>query len=316
MFPKFSTIMRDARDSLQGVWIRTFFKEVLFGLLGETISIISIISSIISLFKVIFSDTGFITTKLITIAISLLIIIVSIFLYGLSAGMEIGLNRYYLELARHPNKEPSSDLFTYVRYFSNNMFLKMRREIFIELLYCLFIIPGVIATMKWSMSKYIMAENYKMTATDAMVESSDLTDGYKMKIFLFDLYLFPLILLGLITFGIGFIWIIPWIQSARAIFYDSLKNPKWEKDADMDQLHTLNRDKFSYGEFLEEYNEKVSKKQSQQMPKTQRPVSSIQKPTSNIQRQNQPPQNQTNPYQRTNQTTYKNPNYYDKNKKS
>ena len=46
--------------------------------------------------------------------------------------------------------------------------------------------------------------------------------GNKMRLFLLDLSFIGWFLLGLITFGIAFLWITPYWNTARAAFYEDL----------------------------------------------------------------------------------------------
>jgi uncharacterized membrane protein len=123
----------------------------------------------------------------------------------------------------------------------------------------LFVVPGIIASLKWSMAKYIIADEPSTEPGDALTLSEQMMEGYKLKYFLFTLSFVPLYLVGLITFGIGFIWIIPYVKACEAKFYESLKNPSWNKN-ESDELLTLTTEKFSYEEFLSEYEKKIERK--------------------------------------------------------
>jgi uncharacterized membrane protein len=47
--------------------------------------------------------------------------------------------------------------------------------------------------------------------------------GHKMKLFLLDLSFIGWSLLCIFTLGIGLLWLIPYMQSARAAFYEDLR---------------------------------------------------------------------------------------------
>ena len=49
-------------------------------------------------------------------------------------------------------------------------------------------------------------------------------DGHKMDLFLLDLSYIGWILLGIITLGIGMLWVSPWMTMAHVKFYEELKN--------------------------------------------------------------------------------------------
>lgn len=73
------------------------------------------------------------------------------------------------------------------------------------------------------MSMYILAENKGKPALECINESKQMTDGHKMDLFVLDLSFIGWILLGMITFGIAFIWIIPYMSTTSANVYRSLK---------------------------------------------------------------------------------------------
>ncbi len=95
----------------------------------------------------------------------------------------------------------------------------------------LFVIPGIVKSYSYSMSMYILAENKGKPALECINESKVMTNGHKMDLFVLDLSFIGWILLGLITCGIAFIWVIPYIDTTYANVYNSLK-PSNERIAD------------------------------------------------------------------------------------
>lgn len=87
----------------------------------------------------------------------------------------------------------------------------------------LFVIPGIVKSYSYSMSMYILAENKGKPALECINESKAMTNGHKMDLFVLNLSFIGWILLGLITFGIAFIWIEPYMYVTMANAYHSLK---------------------------------------------------------------------------------------------
>lgn len=87
----------------------------------------------------------------------------------------------------------------------------------------LFIIPGIVKTFSYSMSMYILAENKGKSAKECIRESMEMTDGHKMELFVLDLSFLGWALLGAITLGIAYIWIVPYMQATYTNAYHSLK---------------------------------------------------------------------------------------------
>lgn len=87
----------------------------------------------------------------------------------------------------------------------------------------LLVIPGIIKAYSYSMTFYILRENLEMTAGDAITASQKMMDGHKMDLFLLSLSFIGWAILASITFGIGYLWLIPYIYTAYAAFYETLK---------------------------------------------------------------------------------------------
>ena len=87
----------------------------------------------------------------------------------------------------------------------------------------LFVIPGIIKTISYSMSFYILAENKGKPALECIEESKRMTNGHKMDLFVLGLSVIGWILLGYITCGIGYIWIMPYMEATFVNAYHSLK---------------------------------------------------------------------------------------------
>lgn len=87
----------------------------------------------------------------------------------------------------------------------------------------LFIIPGIVKSYSYSMSLYILAENKGKPALECIEESKQMTDGHKMELFVLGLSFIGWMLLGAITFGIAYIWVIPYMNATFINAYESLK---------------------------------------------------------------------------------------------
>lgn len=98
--------------------------------------------------------------------------------------------------------------------------------IFTYLWTCLLVIPGIVKSYSYSMAPYIMRDYYtsgkKPEATEAITASRHLMDGHKAELFLLDLSFIGWGILGVITCGIGFLWITPYYRQTKANFYRNL----------------------------------------------------------------------------------------------
>jgi uncharacterized membrane protein len=91
-------------------------------------------------------------------------------------------------------------------------------NIFIFLWSLLFVIPGVIKYYAYSLSMYLLIQEPSIEVTEVLKKSEVIMNGKKMQLFMIDLSYFGEYILGLLTFGIYLIWVIPRHQTARTLF--------------------------------------------------------------------------------------------------
>ena len=95
--------------------------------------------------------------------------------------------------------------------------------LFTSLWSLLFVIPGIIKGISYSMAPYILAENEGKSALECINESKAMTNGHKMELFMLSLSFIGWALLCGITFGIAAIWVIPYMQATMTNAYNYLK---------------------------------------------------------------------------------------------
>lgn len=97
----------------------------------------------------------------------------------------------------------------------------------------LLIIPGIIKAYSYSMTPYIVkdmvASGKQVSATDGINASKELMKGHKMNLFIFDLSFLGWNILAAITCGIGYLWVTPYYQTAKANFYRHIAGDKFLK---------------------------------------------------------------------------------------
>lgn len=143
----------------------------------------------------------------------------------LGGPMTLGLVTYLLHLFRADNSK-IEDVFSGFSSFGKTFVLNLLIEIFTFLWLLLLIVPGIIAIIRYSMSFYIMHDNPELSAVEALDKSKEMMDGEKMRLFTLWLSFLGWFILGLISIGIGFIWITPYYNAAVTAFYEDLKIKK------------------------------------------------------------------------------------------
>ena len=77
--------------------------------------------------------------------------------------------------------------------------------------------------MKYSQVWFIMAEDNEISGNDAIKKSKEMMDGFKMQYFSLALSFIGWILLAMLTCGVGLLWVVPYMQTSYAKFYEALK---------------------------------------------------------------------------------------------
>lgn len=142
----------------------------------------------------------------------------------------VGVQYSFLDWLRtnQPVTNPiASGLQTFSRkYFTSTLAIYLIKMILTFLWGLLFLIPGIIKNYSYSMAFFIYKDhiqsNPDISFLDCITESRKLMNGHKMDLFLLQLSFIGWYLLGLITFGIGLIWVIPYKDAANANFYRHL----------------------------------------------------------------------------------------------
>lgn len=144
--------------------------------------------------------------------------------------LTLGWTKFSLALARKQDASVNQ-LFEGFNDFVKPFVTYLLMCIFIILWMILLIIPGIIAALGYSMVFYIMNEDSSISGMDALHKSKEMMYGYKWKLFCLYLRFIGWFLLCCLTFGIGFLWLVPWIQVSIANFYEDIKNFPVEKDS-------------------------------------------------------------------------------------
>ena len=148
--------------------------------------------------------------------------VASVAIVFISGPLEFGITSIFLKYSRRQQTKVG-DLF---KGFSENMWRNVGAwaimSVFIFLWSLLFIIPGIIALYSYSMTYYILKDNPNIGSNAAIEKSKEMMNGHKAELFRLDLSFIGWYLLAILTLGIGFLWLIPYMQTARAKFYEEL----------------------------------------------------------------------------------------------
>lgn len=86
----------------------------------------------------------------------------------------------------------------------------------------LFILPGILATYSYRMAYMLLADNPDWSPIRALQESRKLMYGHRWRLFCLDVSFFGWFLLLLVTGGLAGIFVLPYLETAHAAFYEDL----------------------------------------------------------------------------------------------
>lgn len=132
-----------------------------------------------------------------------------------------GLAYFALNFSRQTNPK-IEDIFNGFSEFGRAFTAYLLTNLFIFGWMLLLIVPGIIKAYAYSMTYYIMLDDKTISVTDAITKSREIMDGNKFKLFCLGCRFIGWGLLCILTLGIGFLWLIPYISISMAKFYDDV----------------------------------------------------------------------------------------------
>lgn len=87
----------------------------------------------------------------------------------------------------------------------------------------LLIVPGIMKSYSYAMTDFVLKDEPELKYDAAIERSMQMMEGHKADLFWLDLSFIGWILLSILTFGIGFLLLIPYMETAHAQFYEDLK---------------------------------------------------------------------------------------------
>lgn len=88
----------------------------------------------------------------------------------------------------------------------------------------LFIVPGIIKGLAYSLTPFIVKDNPELSPNEAINLSMKMMKGHKFDLFYLYLSFIGWILLAMLTLGVGLLWVIPYLETTLAAFYQDVKN--------------------------------------------------------------------------------------------
>ena len=156
---------------------------------------------------------------LILVAVFVVLLIAAAIRIFLGYPLEVGGRKYFVQSAQYIDNR---GCFRFA--FDGQNYLGIVRSMLLKgiqnfLWYLLFIIPGIIKYYSYRMVPYILADNPNIGASKAIQLSNNMTSGHKFSMFVLDLSFIGWYLLGLLAFGVGMLFVMPYQFATEAELY-------------------------------------------------------------------------------------------------
>ena len=207
-----SELRAQARERLEGQW-GTFVLMTFLMLVIQTI--LQIPGYIGSLLEVLSPEN-----VLASLSFSNISNILSLLALPLSWGLTVSLLRNH--------REESVDLENLFDGFRGGRYTRVFCALFLVNLFTflwalLLIIPGIMKAFSYALTPYIIMDEPELTARQAITRSCEIMQGRRWKLFCLYLSFIGWGILSLLTFGIGFLWLVPYMNASIAAFYEDAR---------------------------------------------------------------------------------------------
>lgn len=207
-----SELRAQARERLEGQW-GTFVLMTFLMLVIQTI--LQIPGYIGSLLEILSPEN-----VLASLSFSNISNILSLLALPLSWGLTVSLLRNH--------REESVDLENLFDGFRGGRYTRVFCALFLVNLFTflwalLLIIPGIMKAFSYALTPYILLDEPELTARQAITRSCEIMQGRRWKLFCLYLSFIGWGILSLLTFGIGFLWLVPYMNASIAAFYEDAR---------------------------------------------------------------------------------------------
>lgn len=133
-----------------------------------------------------------------------------------------GLTIFFLDISRENNPQ-FSQLFDGYKDVLRIILTYLCFAIAVGIGFLLLIVPGIIIALMFSQAPFILKDNTELGAFEVLSKSANMMKGHKMDLFLLGLSFIGWGILAMLTMGLGFFLLFPYMYTSFAHFYDDLR---------------------------------------------------------------------------------------------
>lgn len=207
-----SELRAQARERLDGKWGTFVLMTFLMCVIQVLLQIPSYIGSLLEVLSP--------ENAMASLSFSNISNILSLLALPLGWGLTVSLLRNH--------REESVDLENLFDGFRRGRYVRVFCALFLVNLFTflwtlLLIIPGIMKAFSYALTPYILLDEPELTAKQAISRSCEIMQGRRWKLFCLYFSFIGWGILCLLTFGIGFLWLAPYINASIAAFYEDAR---------------------------------------------------------------------------------------------
>lgn len=147
--------------------------------------------------------------------------VILIFLYLLMlAPFGFGMTAFYVKLYKFQKTDAFHIFDGFNKYNLERVIVLRLLKFALWLAFTLLlIVPGIVFAVRTSMANYLLRANPKLKPADALKASNRIMKTHCFKYFGLVISFAGWFLMGLLTCGLGFIWVLPYLNTAKTVFY-------------------------------------------------------------------------------------------------
>lgn len=171
------------------------------------------------------------------VVFTLVYIIITAVLSGVASGLLSILllpMAYSYSISFLDNKRTGNDFKVETLFDGYKDFLRILGTLVLQNVYAflwtlLLIVPGVIKSISYSQTYYVLKDNPELGLNAAIERSMAMMEGHKMQYFLLMLSFIGWLLLVIFTLGIAALWVSPYMNATFAHYYEYVKEEYGKK---------------------------------------------------------------------------------------
>ncbi len=145
---------------------------------------------------------------------------------GLLSPLSVGYDNAFRLLAKAGDDKIVGNMF-HIPFGSDYMRVVLGMflmSVIIAVGFVLFIIPGLIWAFAYAMVPYVLVTRPELSVTEALKTSRLMMRGHKFDLFYLYLSFIGWGLLCIVTLGIGYFWLAPYMNAAQAAFWEEVSS--------------------------------------------------------------------------------------------